>query len=293
MKQLKGKLMLLTTAIIWGGGFIAQSLGMDLIGPWTFTCLRNIVGGITLLVLMPLLDKTRSISGSNLWDNKVLIIGGIACGCALCAAGTLQTIGIKYTTVAKAGFITTLYVILVPIFSIVLGKRVRPLIWLSAIIAIIGLYFLSMNESFSLSYGDTYVLISSVLFAVHIMIIEHYSPKVDGVRLSCIQFFVAGLLCIIPMLLIEKPTLGQISNAFTAILYSGMVSSGIGYTLQIVGQKDVDPTSASLILSLESVVAVLMGYVFLNQGLTMREVLGCVIMFVAIIIAQLPEKQSG
>ena len=293
MKKMKSNLMLLLTAFIWSCGFVAQRLGMDAVGPWTFGCLRNLIGGTTLLLLMPVLDKVRGNPAEADWHSPSLLKGGIACGIALAAASMMQQFGILYTTVGKAGFITSLYVVLVPLLSLFLGRRVRKIVWLSAAIAVCGLYFLSMSESALPSRGDLLVLVSAFLFSIHIMVIDYFSPLADGVRLSCLQFFTAGIICLVPMLLLEKPALAQIIAGAGAILFSGVLSSGAAYTLQIVAQRDADPTAASLILSLEAVFAALTGFLILHQSLSLRELGGCVLMFAAIILAQLPERKKN
>lgn len=225
-------------------------------------------------------------------SRKVLIAGGICCGICLCIAGNLQQIGISHTTVGKAGFITAMYIVLVPVLGIFLKKRPSILVWISVLLAMVGLYLLCLTETFSLGKGDTYVLICALFFAVHILVIDHFSPLTDGIKMSCIQFFVSGILSGVLMLIFEKPDLSSILAAWLPIVYAGAFSSGVGYTLQIIGQKGMDPTVASLILSLESVVSVLAGWILLNQKLSSRELMGCVLMFGAIILAQLP-KPSG
>lgn len=291
-KKTQSCFLLVLTALIWGGGFIAQSAGMDYIGPWTFTCMRNIVGGIALYGLMPLLDRLRPVADPCGWRNRKLLKGGVICGIALAFASILQQTGIQYTTVGKAGFITSLYIIFVPLFSLVLLRPVKPVIWLSAVLAAAGLYFLSGTGRFSLEIGDLYVLACSVLFAIHIMIIDHYGSDCDGIRMSCIQFFTAAAICTVPMILWEHPSVASVLSAGKSILYAGAVSSGIGYTLQIVGQKHADPSVAGLLLSLESVFSAILGFLILHQALSARETLGCVIMFGAIILAQLPQKNK-
>ena len=260
MKKMKSNLMLLLTALIWGSAFVAQSVGMDAVGPWTFGCLRNLIGGTTLLLLMPVLDRIRGNPAEADWHNSRLLAGGLACGLVLGVAGTTQQFGILYTTVGKAGFITSLYVVLVPLLSLFLGRKVRGVVWISAVVAVIGLYFLSMSESALPGRGDLLVLASAFLFSVHIMVIDHFSPLTDGVRLSCLQFFTAGLFCLGPMLVLERPAWAQIAAGAGAVLYAGVLSSGAAYTLQILGQRDADPTAASLILSLEAVFAALTGF---------------------------------
>ena len=211
---------------------------------------------------------------------------------ALCIASNLQQFGIKYTTVGKAGFITAMYIIIVPVIGIFLKKTTGLRIWISVLLAVGGLYLLCMTEGFSIAFGDLLVLLCAVMFSVHILIIDYFSPKVDGVRMSCIQFFVSGILSGVAMLIFEQPDLGAILQAWMPILYAGVMSCGVAYTLQIVGQKDMDPTIASLILSLESVVSVLAGWVILGQKLSSKELFGCVLMFAAIILAQLPDKKA-
>ncbi len=285
----KGSLLLLLTAIIWGMAFVAQSVAMDSIGPWTFTCVRSFVAGITLLVLIPFIDHSPKPVEKK--DKRMLMRGGILCGLCLAGASMFQQAGIVSTTVGKAGFITALYVVLVPVFSLFLGKRMEKKIWLSIILAVLGLYFLCMKDSFSLSAGDTLVMICAVMFAFHILVIDHYSPFVDGIRMSCIQFFVCGTICFVGMFLFEKPSLSAIVNAAVPILYAGILSSGAGYTMQIIGQRDTDPSIASLLLSLESVFAVIGGFLILHQALTIRELFGCLLSFGAVLLAELPVER--
>ena len=294
MNRMKSNLMLLLCATIWGSAFVAQSSGMEHIGPWTFNACRSLIGGFTLLVLMPFLDNIRhvSVEEKRSMDRKTLLTGGIDCGIALCAASIFQQTGIQYTTVGKAGFLTALYTIAVPVLGMCIGRKTRPLVWICVGISVVGFYFLSMAESLSLSYGDGLVLAGSLLFAVHILIIDHFSPKTDGVRLSCIQFFTAGVISLIPMFLFENPSFSAVLSAAGPILYAGVLSSGAGYTLQIVGQKGADPAVASLILSLESVFSAVFGFLLLHQVLSVKELAGCALIFGAIILSQLPEKQK-
>ena len=225
-------------------------------------------------------------------DRKVLVTGGILCGICLFAASNFQQFGIRYTTVGKAGFITACYIVIVPVIGIFLKKKCSRLIWLSVALALAGLYLLCITESFSIGKGDFLVFICAILFSLHILIIDHFSPLTDGVKMSCIQFFVCGILSGIAMLLTETPSLENILSAWLPILYAGVLSCGVAYTLQIVGQKGMNPTVASLILSLESCISVLAGWLILGQQLKGRELLGCLAMFAAIILAQIPEKNS-
>lgn len=288
MKKVRGSLMLMLAALIWGNAFVAQSVSMDYIGPWTFNCIRSLIAGVTLLILIPFLDKARDVSQKNN-NPSVLWKGGILTGIVLCAASIFQQTGIQYTTVGKAGFLTALYTVIVPVLGILIGRKTRPVVWISVCISVIGMYLLTMNGKFSLSRGDLLVLICAFLFAVHILVIDHFSPLTDGVRLSCIQFFTAGILSLIPMIM-EHPSFSNILKAWLPVLYAGVFSSAGGYTLQILGQKDADPAVASMILSLESVFAALAGFIFLHQEMSLREVTGCAMIFAAIILSQMPER---
>ena len=219
--------------------------------------------------------------------------GGIACGIVLGAASMAQQIGIQYTTVGKAGFITSMYVVIVPIISIFLGRTAKLKIWFCAALSAVGLYFLSMQTGLTINSGDLWIIACAFLFSIHILVIDHFSDRVDGIRMSCIQFFAAGAVCVIPMLVLEHPVLTDIYSAMVPILYAGICSSGMGYTLQIVGQKGADPTIAGMLLSLESVFSALAGFVILHQILSLRELFGCGLMFVAVILSQLPERKKS
>ena len=303
MKKMTGKntLMLFLTAFIWGSAFVAQSVGMDYVGPFTFSCVRSFIGGIFLIPCIWFLDQWRAKNDGTEGEKKAVskeekkmeLLGGICWGLALCVATNLQQIGMQYTTVGKAGFITALYIVLVPIFGIFLKKKVEARIWVSVMISVVGLYLLCITDKLVLGKGDTLVLLCAVVFTVHILVIDYFSPKADGVRIACIQFFITGILSAIPMFLFETPRLSDIFAAAVPVLYAGVLSSGVAYTLQIVAQKDADPTVASLILSLESVFSVLGGWMILGQKLSIREITGCILMFSAIILAQLPGKPEN
>ena len=292
-RQMKNAGILLLTAIIWGFAFVAQSVGMDYVGPFTFNCVRLFIGALVLLPCIALLDKLNGTDTGKQGEKKHKTgreewIGGICCGIALATASCLQQIGIMHTTVGKAGFITACYILLVPIFGLFFHKKCGILVWIGVILAVIGLYFLCINENLTIGRGDIMVFLCAIVFAIHILVIDHFSPKTDGVRMSCIQFFVSGVICLVPTLLLEHPHLGQLLAAWQPILYAGVLSCGVAYTLQIIGQKGMNPTVASLILSLESVMSVLAGILVLGEMPTAREVLGCVLMFTAILLAQLP-----
>lgn len=291
---IKNITLLLTTALIWGTAFVAQQVGMNYVGPFTFSAIRCVLGGLVLIPVVILLNYFKSVEQKHYEAHRDTIIGGLLCGLILCVASNLQQIGIQYTTVGKAGFITALYIVIVPIFSIFLNKKSGVKLWISVLVAIIGLYLLCMKDRFSLNFGDSLVFLCAIVFSLHILVIDHFSPKVDGVKMSCIQFIVAGVLSGIAMLFFEQvPTIEMIYAARIPILYAAVLSCGVAYTLQIVGQKNVNPTVASLILSLEAVISVIAAWVILQQGMTNREILGAGLMFAAIILAQLPEKVSN
>ncbi len=286
MRKMKSNLLLALAAFIWGIAFVAQSVSMDHIGPWTFTCIRNFIAAATLYILMPVLKKfTGNEEKSS--NKKEMWIGGICCGIALAIASMFQQTGIIYTTVGKAGFLTALYTVIVPLLSLFLGKKSKWNVYVAVGISIVGMYFLCMNEDFSIAYGDILVLICALMFAFHILIVDHFVQKIDGIQLSCIQFLTSGLFCLIPMLVFEHPNLTDIFAAAVPILYAGILSSGAGYTLQIVGQKDADPSIAGMILSLESVFAALAGTILLHEVLSLRELFGCILVFSAIIFSQM------
>lgn len=300
MQQMKNNAMLLLTALIWGCAFVAQSVGMDYVGPFTFNCVRCLIGSVVLIPVIILMDRMKKKSGMSeeqirkeRGDKKTLLAGGICCGVVLAVASSLQQFGILFTTVGKAGFITAMYIVLVPILGIFIGKKIRPLILVCVVIAVAGLYFLCMTEELSLGKGDFFVLLCAFVFSIHILVIDHFSPLVDGVRMSAVQFLTAGILCAVPMLVWERPVMGEILKAWMPVLYAGVMSCGVAYTLQILGQKHADPAVASLLLSLESVFSVLAGWIILGQSLNGKELFGCVLMFVSIILAQLPEKKAG
>lgn len=304
---LKNSLILLLTATIWGIAFVAQSEGGDAVGAFTFNSTRSLIGSLVLIPVIFLLNKItpkdnkdesgvsseNSSSGNIFSRNRTLILGGISCGICFFLASNFQQLGIQYTSVGKAGFITSCYIVIVPILGLFMKKKCSPFIWAAVAMALVGLYLLCITDGFSIGKGDILVLICAVLFSLHILIIDYFSPKVDGVKMSCIQFFICGVLSAIPALIFEHPQLSAFQGAWGAILYAGVMSCGVAYTLQIVGQKNMDPTVASLILSLESCISVLAGWSILGQKLSMREIIGCVVMFTAIVLAQLPQKETA
>lgn len=290
-------LLLLLAAFFWGTTFVAQSIGADYVGAFTYLAGRSWIAVVFLTPIIRVMDKFADKRGidnrrpKNAADRKQLAIAGILCGASLCVASAAQQTGMAYTTASKAGFITALYVILVPIVSIFFKKKPSAHIWICVAASLVGMYLLCMTtDSFSLSKGDAFVLASACLFTINIMVIDHFSPLVDGVRLSRIQFLTVAVLSTIIMLIAEHPTADAVVKAFFAILYAGIFSSGIAYTCQILGQRDVDPTVASLVMSLESVFSALSGWLVLGERLTGRELAGCVLMFAAIIFSQIEFK---
>ena len=289
-------------ALIWGSAFVAQSVGMDYLGPFSFNCVRSFMGSLVLLPVIWFMDRQKKETaehdgqkteeGTREQNKKVLLSGGLCCGVILTLSTSLQQIGIKYTTAGKAGFITALYILIVPLLGLILGKKVGNKTWLGVALAVAGMYLLCIKEGFSISYGDFMVLLCALVFSLHILAVDYFSPRVDGIRLSCIQFFVCGCISAVPMLVWEHPEISQIIRAWQPLAYAGVLSSGVAYTLQIVTQKHLNPTVASLLMSLESVFAVLTGWLVLNERLSLKELLGCVLVFTAIILAQLPQKQK-
>ena len=275
-QQTRGSLMLLLCAMVWGAAFVAQSEGMNYVGPFTMQATRYFLSGLVLLPVIALRDKKGiSVRPAGKAAKRQLLCG-VICGALLCTASIIQQYGIIHTTVGKSGFITTMYIILVPFLGLFVKLRVKLMNWVCAVLALVGLY-----------------LLCAVFFACHILFIDRACHDLDGVRLSCVQFFTASALSILPMLLLEKPSLAAVTSAWLPIVYAGVCSGGVGYTLQILGQQLVPPTLASMILSLESVFAVLFGWLILHQALSARELLGCLVIFIAIVIAQLPSKDTS
>lgn len=293
-KKMRGNLMLLLTALIWGTAFVAQSAGMDHVQPFTYNGVRTLIGGLVLIPVILLFDRlkptdSRPSAAEQKEINKNSLIGGICCGTVLCVASCFQQFGVSMTTAGKAGFITALYIVIVPLMGVFIKKKIPKIIWLCVAIAVAGFYLLCVKEGFSVGTGDLLVLCCAFFFSIHIMVIDHFTAgKVDGVRMSCVQFLVAGIMAIVLMFLFEEPTLASIWDARVSILYAGVMSCGVAYTLQILGQKDTDPTTATLLMSLESVFAALSGWVLLHESLSVKEIFGCAMVFVAVILAQIP-----
>ena len=294
--KLRSTICLLAAALIWGTTFVAQSIATGLLAPYTYNACRFLLGFFVLLPVAvitgrrdPLSVNYRSIThqeSASAW--KLLLAGGIFCGLCLFLAGSFQQTGIQYTTAGKSGFITALYIILVPVIGIFLKRKCSPLIAPAVILAVFGFYLLCIREGFSINKGDAITLGCSFMFALHILYVDHYSPLVNPIQLSCMQFLFAGLLSLIPAFIFETLAWSDILACWIPIAYAGVLSSGIAYTLQIIGQRGLHPAVAALLMSLESVISVLAGWLILGDVLTRKEVFGCVLVFCAVILAQLP-----
>lgn len=294
MKKTRGVLLLTLTSFIWGTAFVAQSLGMETLDPLTFNAGRNFLAAAALCPLAVWLWRREKKAGRLAPNSrKTLLLGGALCGTALAAAMALQQIGIVSTTVGKAGFLTALYIVLVPIFGFFIGRRTPVTVWVSVAVAVVGTYLLSVTESFSVGFGDLLCILCAVGFTLHILLVDRFSPLVDGVALSAVQFFVAGVLSLIAALAVEAPSFAAVGESLGPLLYTGLLSSGVAYTLQVIAQKDTPPALASLVMSLESVFAALSGYLVLGQSLSGRELLGCGLVFAAVLLAQMPERGSA
>ncbi len=300
-KKLTHSLLLILTALIWGVAFVAQSTGGDAVGPYAFNSIRSLIGGLALLPVIALLDRIAP-SGKKPHtpaQKKQLFLGGLCCGIMLFLGSTFQQVGLYLGSPAgKAGFLTACYIVLVPILGLFLKKKCGWNIWIGVVIAVAGLYLLCIKAGFFLQTSDLLLLICSVCFALHILVIDHFSPLVDGVRMSCIQFLVCGIIGLIPAFFsdMHHSPAGILSwsavlaspQAWISLLYAGILSCGVGYTLQIIGQEGLHPAVASLLMSLESVFSVLAGWIILHQTLSARELGGCALLFAAILLAQVP-----
>ncbi len=297
--SLIGSIFLALAAIIWGSSFVAQTAGAEFVGPFTFISVRSLLGSVALLPVIFVMDTFKKKSKPEEYkkmtkaDYKYLFMGGIACGVVLCAASCLQQLGIDGGTApGMAAFITALYILLVPIFSVFIGKKIRPVIWVCVGVSVVALYLLCVKDGGKVQGSDLYVLACAVCYAIHILVIDKVSPKLDGIRLSALQFFIAGMIALVIMFITEEPTIEALKAAAPSIAYSGIMSSAVAFTLQILGQQKTEPTIATMIMSLESVFGVITAMIVLSQVPTGRETLGCILMFAAIIVAQLPEKKK-
>lgn len=302
LKQ-RNSFLLVLAALIWGFAFVAQSTGGDAVGPYTFNCIRSVIGGIVLLPVIKLSDRMhwsrrKPVSRQ---DWRTLLTGGVSCGIALSIASNLQQMGIYMgSPVGKAGFLTACYMLMVPILGIFLKRKCGWNVWLGIVIAVVGLYLLCIKGSFSIQFSDFLILLCALAFAVQILVVDHYVDMVDGTRMACIEFLVCGATSAIPMIFMDMGlSLSEISEwasafsdpyAWIPILYAGVLSCGVAYTLQIIGQRGMNPTIASLLMSLESVFSVLAGWILLGEALSGREISGCILIFGAVVLAQLQVK---
>lgn len=288
-------------AFIWGTAFVAQDLCADSIGTFAFNATRYFVAVLALLVVIAISDRAKKNKPALTAEekkaaNKQLWLGGLCCGVALAIASNFQQAGlVAGTDAGKAGFITALYVVLVPVFGLFFKRKVSLPVWIAVVCSVVALYLLCIKGDFSLAAGDLLILVCAVCFAVHILVIDHFTAYCDGVKLSCLQFLFAGIISAVCMFLFEDVDFAAIWSCILPLLYVGIFSCGVGYTLQILAQKDSNPTVVTILLSLESVFAVIAGAIILHQQMTAREYIGCVVMFVAVILAQIqfPEKKKA
>lgn len=293
MKQkIRGMLLLLITAAIWGTAFVAQSVGLEHLGAFTFNTIRSLIGA---LILLPVICKRqKKVNIIEKKDRRTQITGGLICGIMLCVASNLQQLGISYSTVGKSAFLTTLYIVIVPLLGLLFHKKVNGQTWMGVILATVGLYLLCMKEEgFCLQTGDIYLLLCALFFSFQIMAVDYYSARVDGLILAMMQFLVTGVLSAVLMTILEHPSWNEVRAAAFPLFYAGAFSCGIAYTLQILGQKYVAPSIASLIMSLESVIATLAGWVILHEVLTTKELVGCALVFGAVLLTQIPLRNSS
>ncbi len=289
-KQLSGVIALLGATVIWGSAFIAQSVGMDKIGPFTFQAVRCFLAVVFLFPASALFSRGKPFWKS--WADPALWRSGVICGLALFAASSLQQIGLVYTDAGKAGFLTAMYIVFVPFLGLFLGQRPGRNALLSLIPAIVGLYLLSCTSVSGINKGDVLLLLCAVAFSVQILLIDRHCAGLDGLKLNCIQALVAAVLSVPWALLTETVDASRIASCWLPLGYAGVLSMGVAYTLQIVGQKRVAPSAAALLMSLESVFAALFGWLLLHETMTRAEELGCVLVFAAVVISQLPEKKE-
>lgn len=299
--QMRQVVFPILAAFIWGTAFVAQDLCADSIGAFAFNATRYFIAVLALLVVILISDKLKKnkptlTAQEKKAANKQLWLGGLCCGAALAIASNFQQAGlVAGTDAGKAGFITALYVVLVPVFGLFFKRTVSLPTWIAVVLSVVALYLLCIKGNFSLAPGDLLVLVCAVCFAVHILVIDHFTAYCDGVKLSCLQFLFAGIISTICMFIFEDVDFAAILSCALPLLYVGIFSCGVGYTLQILAQKDSNPTVVTILLSLESVFAVIAGAIILKQQMTVREYIGCAIMFAAVILAQIqfPTRQKA
>lgn len=297
--KVKGPILLLITAILWGMAFVAQTSAADNVGPWTFNASRNFIGALFLCGVIAMRkksgqDKPASVDAKTGYTKRVLLIGGVLCGVALCASSFLQQAGITAypdgaAVSGRSGFVTATYMVMVAIMMVFVGKRPHPAVFAAVVVALAGMYLLCVPNGFDNIYlGDWLVLASALGYAIHILVIDRYT-HVDGVRLSRVQLLVSGSISLVCALIFEHPQIATVLAAAVPILYAGICSDGIAYTFQIIAQKTTEATVASIIMSLESVFAALGGWLILSESLTPMELLGCALVFAAVMLSQVPD----
>ena len=295
-KALGAAILLFITSFLWGLAFVFQRIGMETIGPNTFNAMRFLLGGIFLIPIFFIMNRNKMKSKESIFKTnsfKEGIKGGVIIGFILLFAAMAQQSSLLFTSVGKAGFISVLYIVIVPIIHFLMGDKISKKLAFCILLSIVGLYFLTMKGSFYISYGDLLVLMSAIIYSLHIMAIHKYSKLGDGLVITITQFLIAGIISLIWAIFSEKPSLENILLSYRAIIYTGIFSCGIGYTFQVIGQKNLDPTIASLIMSLESVFAAIAAYFILGQMMSVKEILGCIFVLIATIVAQLPERRKN
>ena len=289
-KTFRSSILLLLATIIWGCAFVAQSVGMDHIGPFTFQAVRCCLAVFVLIPVIALFDKKDNQPFFKAWLNPVLWKAGIPCGLALFVAVGLQQVALMYTSAGKAGFITAMYIVIVPVIGLLLGRKTPITVLISVLLAVAGLYLLSYVGVAQINIGDAMLLGCAMAFAVQITIVDKYATHVDGLRLNCVQSLICAIFSTIFMFALETPTIQPIIQCWFPLCYTGILSMGLAYSLQIIGQKNLEPTTASVLMSLESVFAVLAGWLLLNETMTFTELSGCALVFAAVILSQIPIK---
>lgn len=294
-KRLRANILLFIAAFIWGTAFVGQRLGVNVLHGCTFNGIRSAIGFLALIPVILFMDTRAKKDGTYKKDNfATLITGGIVCGILLFGASTAQTVAMVSADEGKAGFMTTMYLIIVPLLGLFVGKKVRPVVWISVAFAVLGLYFLCMEKGakFTFDKSEILLILCAFIFSLHILAVDYFSPRVNGVKLSCLQFLVVFLISLVYMVFVDKPLFDDILKCILPLLYLGVMSSGVAYTLQIVAQKDAEPAVASIIMSMESLFALVAGAVFSQVMPPFRAIIGCAFMMVAIILVQLPEKRK-
>lgn len=295
-KKVSSALCLIGAALIWGGAFVAQRTGLEYLGPFSLNGVRCLMGAALLglyLLIRSLWRRKHPAVNAIRASAKKTILSGLLCGVLLFLASSIQQIGLQYTTAGKAGFLTACYILIVPVLGLFTKRRPPYIVWIAVALGLVGLYLLCMSDGWALNRGDGMILLCALLFSLHILAIDRFVDSVDPFLLSFLQFLVCGLLSLIPILCIEKPTLNALLLSWLPLCYAGFLSCGVAYTLQILGQKGLSPSVAALLLSLESAFAALFGWLLLNESFTLREGLGCIILFAAILLAQLPSRKKA